>query len=80
MFLKRYINLSSINLVNSHLFVAETAMPSQSHRIALGVVTANNIQQIRRLNAVLFPVHYVDRFYKEVLKSPQYAQLGDRHV
>ncbi|CAG8533666.1 14237_t:CDS:2 [Ambispora leptoticha] len=47
-----------------------------SHRIALGDVTQNNMGQLKRLNSVLFPVHYTDRFYKDVLEVGEFAKLA----
>ncbi|CAG8660666.1 15614_t:CDS:1, partial [Acaulospora morrowiae] len=39
---------------------------SKRYRIALGDVTPNNLGQLKRLNSVLFPVNYSERFYKDV--------------
>uniref|UniRef100_A0A8C6FCX0 N-acetyltransferase domain-containing protein n=1 Tax=Monodon monoceros TaxID=40151 RepID=A0A8C6FCX0_MONMO len=35
-------------------------------RIELGDVTSHNIQQLKRLNQVNFPVSYNDKFYKDL--------------
>lgn len=53
-----------------------TTAEKKYHRVALGDVTPNNLGQLRRLNSVLFPVHYNDQFYKEVLEVGEYAKLG----
>ncbi|KAI2530908.1 NAA50 isoform 2 [Pan troglodytes] len=34
-------------------------------RIELGDVTPHNIKQLKRLNQVIFPVSYNDKFYKK---------------
>uniref|UniRef100_A0A8D3CWP9 N-alpha-acetyltransferase 50, NatE catalytic subunit n=1 Tax=Scophthalmus maximus TaxID=52904 RepID=A0A8D3CWP9_SCOMX len=34
-------------------------------RIELGDVTPHNIKQLKRLNQVIFPVSYNDKFYKD---------------
>lgn len=50
-----------------------------SHRqgvIELGDVTPHNIKLLRRLNQVIFPVSYNDKFYKDVLESGPLAKLG----
>lgn len=47
-----------------------------SYRIALGELNPNNVGQLRKLNSVLFPVHYSDKFYKEVLDVGEFAKLG----
>lgn len=39
-------------------------------------MTPHNIKQLRRLNAVVFPVSYNDKFYKDVLEAGELAKLG----
>ncbi|KAJ2859124.1 N-acetyltransferase 5 [Coemansia aciculifera] len=39
-------------------------------------VDANNIQRMRTLNSVLFPVHYSASFYRGLLLPGQFAQLA----
>ena len=45
-------------------------------RIELGDVTQHNIKQLKRLNQVVFPVSYNEKFYKDVLHSGELAKLG----
>ncbi|KAG0433104.1 hypothetical protein HPB47_020223 [Ixodes persulcatus] len=45
-------------------------------RIELGDVTPHNINQLKRLNQVVFPVSYNDKFYKDVLEAGELAKLG----
>jgi len=45
-------------------------------RIELGDVTPHNIKQLRRLNQVVFPVSYNDKFYKDVLEAGELAKLA----
>jgi len=45
-------------------------------RIELGDVTPHNIKLLRRLNQVVFPVSYNDKFYKDVLEAGELAKLG----
>lgn len=47
-----------------------------AHRISLGDVTPNNLGQLKRLNSVLFPVNYSEKFYKDVLEVGEFAKLG----
>lgn len=47
-----------------------------SSRIELGDVTPHNIKQLKRLNQVIFPVSYNDKFYKDVLEVGELAKLG----
>ncbi|KAF4024960.1 hypothetical protein G4228_016899 [Cervus hanglu yarkandensis] len=44
--------------------------------IELGDVTPHNIKQLKRLNQVVFPVSYNDKFYKDVLEVGQLAKLA----
>ncbi|GFR87975.1 N-alpha-acetyltransferase 50 [Elysia marginata] len=45
-------------------------------RIELGEVTQHNIKQLKRLNQVVFPVTYNDKFYKDVLEVGELAKLA----
>uniref|UniRef100_A0A8C9FJA7 N-alpha-acetyltransferase 50 n=1 Tax=Pavo cristatus TaxID=9049 RepID=A0A8C9FJA7_PAVCR len=42
----------------------------------LGDVTPHNIKQLKRLNQVIFPVSYNDKFYKDVLEVGELAKLA----
>lgn len=44
--------------------------------IELGNVTPHNIKQLKRLNSVVFPVSYNDKFYKDVLEAGELAKLA----
>lgn len=46
-------------------------------RVSLAPCTLNNIGTVRKLNAVLFPIRYAERFYKDILlpEAEQYCQL-----
>ncbi|CAB4004167.1 N-alpha-acetyltransferase 50 isoform X1 [Paramuricea clavata] len=48
----------------------------RSGRIELGDVTPHNIKQLRKLNSVIFPVSYNDKFYKDVLEVGELAKLA----
>ncbi|PWZ01109.1 acyl-CoA N-acyltransferase [Testicularia cyperi] len=51
-------------------YEARSAAPVRSHlpkRIDVAQLTPNNLGQLRKLNSVLFPVQYSERFYKDVL-------------
>ncbi|XP_007111176.1 N-alpha-acetyltransferase 50-like [Physeter macrocephalus] len=45
-------------------------------RMELGDVTLHNIKQLKRLNQVIFPVSYNDKFYKDVLEVGELAKLA----
>jgi len=42
----------------------------------LGEVTTHNIKQLKKLNSVVFPVSYNDKFYKDVLQAGELARLA----
>ncbi|KAJ8913031.1 hypothetical protein NQ315_002047 [Exocentrus adspersus] len=44
--------------------------------IELGNVTPHNIKQLKKLNSVVFPVSYNDKFYKDVLEAGELAKLA----
>lgn len=44
--------------------------------IELGDVTPHNIKQLKKLNTVVFPVIYNDRFYIDVLDAGELAKLA----
>ena len=46
-------------------------------RTELGDITPHNIKQLKRLNQVVFPVTYNDKFYKDVLEVGELAKLGN---
>ncbi|CEH16520.1 Predicted N-acetyltransferase [Ceraceosorus bombacis] len=52
------------------IYAARSKAPIRSvipHKIALALLTPNNVGQLRRLNSVLFPVRFSDGWYKDVL-------------
>ncbi|XP_063716883.1 N-alpha-acetyltransferase 50-like [Symsagittifera roscoffensis] len=46
-----------------------------NYKIDLGDITKHNVGQLKRLNTVIFPVMYNDKFYKDVLDLGELAQL-----
>lgn len=48
--------------------------------IELGDVTVHNIKQLKRINEVVFPVVYNDKFYKDILEVGELAKLGTRLI
>ena len=45
-------------------------------RIDLGDVTPHNIKLLKKVNQVVFPVVYHDKFYKDVLEAGELAKLA----
>ncbi|RUP07427.1 WD40-repeat-containing domain protein [Jimgerdemannia flammicorona] len=75
-FLLRNISLNDTTTAMGTTSNAVATINPRSYRIALGDLNPNNIGQLRKLNSVLFPVHYSDKFYKEVLEAGELAKLG----
>ena len=40
-------------------------------------MTHHNLKQLKKLNQVVFPVSYNDKFYKDVLEVGELAKLGE---
>ncbi|EUB62080.1 N-alpha-acetyltransferase 50 [Echinococcus granulosus] len=45
-------------------------------RIELGELTVHNVNQLKIINRTVFPVHYTDKFYTDLLKQPQLCRLA----
>jgi hypothetical protein len=50
--------------------------PTTSRTITLDDLTPQNIGVLKKLNTVLFPVPYSEKFYKESLTVGELAKLG----
>ncbi|KAK2153767.1 hypothetical protein LSH36_287g05017 [Paralvinella palmiformis] len=61
---------------NKALINSGSLPKSARGRIDLGDVTVHNIKQLKRLNQVVFPVAYNDKFYKDVLEVGELAKLA----
>lgn len=44
--------------------------------IELGEITSHNIKQLKKINQIVFPVSYNDKFYKDVLDVGELAKLA----
>jgi hypothetical protein len=44
--------------------------------IELGDITVHNLKQLKKLNQIVFPVSYNDKFYKDILDVGQLAKLA----
>jgi hypothetical protein len=49
-------------------------MPS----LELGEITHHNLKQLKKINEVVFPVSYNDKFYKDILDLGPLAKFGKR--
>ena len=52
---------------------------THSRTITLDDLTHQNIGILKKLNTVLFPVPYSEKFYKESLTVGELAKLGNLH-
>jgi|tagenome__1003787_1003787.scaffolds.fasta_scaffold14317030_1 hypothetical protein len=70
---------TSVNMVSSTATINNNKTTKQTtvHRIALGDITLNNLGQLKKLNTVLFPVNYSEKFYKDVLEVGEFAKFGN---
>lgn len=48
--------------------------------IDLGDITVHNLKQLKKLNQIVFPVSYNDKFYKDILEIGPLAKLGKNKV
>ena len=44
--------------------------------IDLGDITVHNLKQLKKINQIVFPVSYNDKFYKDILEIGPLAKLG----
>ena len=51
-------------------------MPENRVAVQFGDITDKNIEQLRILNSVIFPVSYNNKFYSDLLKSSHHTRLG----
>ena len=57
-----------------------TAPVKTPGRVTFSCLTPNNIGVVRKLNSVLFPVRYAEKYYKDILalEVEEFCQLGER--
>lgn len=51
-------------------------------RVSFASVDINNLGTVRKLNAVLFPIRYSEKFYKDVLlpEAEEFCKLSQSHL
>jgi hypothetical protein len=49
-------------------------------KVTFSYLTPNNLGVVRKLNSVLFPVRYAEKYYKDILapEVEEFCQLGER--
>jgi ribosomal protein S18 acetylase RimI-like enzyme len=68
--------LSKANEVVSEEITSETKEIAPYTRIDLGDVSPHNIKLLKKVNQVVFPIVYHDKFYKDVLEAGELAKLA----
>lgn len=58
--------------------MASSVSPAPVVRVSFASLTHQNIGTVRKLNSVLFPVKYSDKYYQDILQSEvePFCQLG----
>ena len=51
---------------------------NKSPRVTFSSITPNNVGTVRKLNSVLFPIRYGEKFYKDILlpEAEDFCKLG----
>jgi len=59
---------------------SSTSSGKTPERVTFSYLTLNNLGVVRKLNSVLFPVRYAEKYYKEILgpEVEEFCQLGER--
>ena len=66
--------------VTAGLMSSPTSTGKTPERVTFSYLTPNNLGVVRKLNSVLFPVKYAEKYYKEILapEVEEFCQLGER--
>jgi N-alpha-acetyltransferase 50 len=56
--------------MNQYVSHESSDCPDPPLRVSWCSVSPDNVEELRRLNAAVFPVHYNDQFYQDVLAGP----------
>lgn len=58
--------------------MASSESPAPAVRVSFASLTHQNIGTVRKLNSVLFPVKYSDKYYQDILQPEvePFCQLG----
>jgi|ERR1700722_14593556 len=72
---EKVIGLGSLGL---HVLRYSSSMSTTTPRISFASLTPNNIGTVRKLNSVLFPIKYSERFYQDLLlpEVENFCKLG----
>ena len=71
-----FINVSKVIIFIHFLTLTSLIISVFRGMIELGEITTHNIKQLRRINEVVFPVVYNDKFYKDLSEVGELAKLG----
>ena len=75
--LHHLVSYGKVQVISSTLS-ASLSMSNKSPRVTFSSITPNNIGTVRKLNSVLFPIRYGDKFYKDILlpEVEDFCKLG----
>ena len=67
-------------LVTAGLMSSATSSGKTPARVTFSYLTPNNLGVVRKLNSVLFPIKYAEKYYKDILapEVEDFCQLGER--
>ena len=68
-------NTSTSNIMSGQVSELDQEI-AKFTRIDLGDVTPHNIKLLKKVNQVVFPIVYHDKFYKDVLEAGELAKLA----
>lgn len=59
-----------------------SSITKASPRVSFASITPNNLGTVRKLNSVLFPIKYSDKFYQGILQPEveDFCKLGTEHM
>lgn len=67
-------------LVTAGLMSSSASSGKTPARVTFSYLTPNNLGVVRKLNSVLFPIKYAEKYYKDILapEVEDFCQLGER--
>lgn len=73
------MSTSTTELSDAQKEAVRVTLKGRTPKVDFSSVNPNNVGTLRKLNQVLFPVKYSDKFYKDVLlpEHEEYCQLSE---
>jgi hypothetical protein len=68
-------------LINNYPFRSSSKKGKQKEvKLTFGQLTEKNWRQVQILNKACLPVNYGERFYQNIIPTPELTQLGTLHI